>query len=113
MDRGRRWLFAGWRRPRDALKPSSREATIGSGSCNAARAPVAIELGGLVLKPGLVDLVDDDRATLYGALLDLADLLREGQAAALREAFRRRGRCAFEAESSEPASATPSREPLS
>lgn len=72
-----------------------------------------IELGGLVQKAGLVDLVDDDRATLYGALLDLADLLREGRAAALREAFRRRGRRAFETESNEPASATPSREPLS
>jgi hypothetical protein len=26
-----------------------------------------IELGGLVVKAGLVDLTDDDRATLYGA----------------------------------------------
>ena len=32
-----------------------------------------IELGGLVHKAGLVDLTDDDRATLYGAMLDLAD----------------------------------------
>ena len=31
-----------------------------------------IELGGLVQKAGLVDLTDDDRATLYGAMLDLA-----------------------------------------
>jgi hypothetical protein len=31
-----------------------------------------IELGGLVQKAGLVELTDDDRATLYGALLDLA-----------------------------------------
>src|SRR3546814_2922153 len=29
-----------------------------------------IELGGLVQKAGLVELADDDRATLYGALLD-------------------------------------------
>ncbi len=28
-----------------------------------------IELGGLVQKAGLVELTDDDRATLYGALL--------------------------------------------
>ncbi|MFD2429295.1 conjugal transfer protein TraD [Sphingobium scionense] len=34
-----------------------------------------IELGGLVIKAGLVDLVDDDRATLYGAFR------RRGQAA--------------------------------
>ena len=31
-----------------------------------------IELGGLVQKAGLVELADDDRVTLYGALLDLA-----------------------------------------
>nr|WP_217884286.1 conjugal transfer protein TraD [Sphingobium sp. GW456-12-10-14-TSB1] len=31
-----------------------------------------IELGGLIQKTGLVDLTDDDRATLYGAMLDLA-----------------------------------------
>ena len=30
-----------------------------------------IELGGLVQKAGLVDLADDDRATLYGAMLEL------------------------------------------
>lgn len=32
-----------------------------------------IELGGLVVKAGLVDLADDDRATLYGAFLAVAD----------------------------------------
>ena len=36
-----------------------------------------IELGGLVQKAGLVELVEDDRATLYGALLDLAAKARE------------------------------------
>jgi hypothetical protein len=30
-----------------------------------------IELGGLVQKAGLVELADDDRATIYGALLEL------------------------------------------
>lgn len=29
-----------------------------------------IELGGLVQKAGLVDLTGDDRATIYGALLE-------------------------------------------
>ena len=29
-----------------------------------------IELGGLVQKAGLVELTGDDRATIYGALLD-------------------------------------------
>ncbi len=36
-----------------------------------------IELGGLVQKAGLVVLTEDDRATVYGALLDLADRGRD------------------------------------
>jgi hypothetical protein len=35
-----------------------------------------IELGGLVQKAGLVELADDDRATIYGALLELAGRVR-------------------------------------
>ncbi len=35
-----------------------------------------IELGGLVVKAGLVDLADDDRATLYGAFLTVASKLK-------------------------------------
>jgi hypothetical protein len=38
-----------------------------------------IELGGLVVKAGLVDLTDDDRATTFGALLWCADKLQSGQ----------------------------------
>ncbi len=55
-----------------------------------------IELGGLVQKAGLVDLTDDDRATLYGAMLDLAARAREdGNTLAL---WKRRGKRAFDAE---------------
>ena len=55
-----------------------------------------IELGGLVQKAGLVDLTDDDRATLYGAMLDLAARARDdGNALAL---WKRRGKRAFDAE---------------
>jgi hypothetical protein len=51
-----------------------------------------IELGGLVQKAGLVELADDDRATLYGALLDLAAKAREAHALeAARQARVRRG----------------------
>lgn len=57
-----------------------------------------IELGGLVQKAGLVDLTDDDRATILGGLLELADRLQGDGGAALGELFRRRGRRAFEAE---------------
>lgn len=35
-----------------------------------------IELGGLVVKAGLVELTGDDRAVLYGAFLEIADMLR-------------------------------------
>jgi hypothetical protein len=35
-----------------------------------------IELGGLVQKAGLVDLTDDDRATMLGAFLDLANQIQ-------------------------------------
>ena len=55
-----------------------------------------IELGGLVQKAGLVDLTDDDRATLYGALLELAGTARED--ADVLSLWKRRGRRAFDAE---------------
>jgi hypothetical protein len=35
-----------------------------------------IELGGLVVKAGIVDLTGDDRATIFGALLWSADKLK-------------------------------------
>ncbi|WP_293683016.1 conjugal transfer protein TraD [uncultured Phenylobacterium sp.] len=55
-----------------------------------------IELGGLVQKAGLVDLADDDRATLYGAMLELAaKACDDGNALAL---WKRRGKRAFDAE---------------
>lgn len=57
-----------------------------------------IELGGLVIKAGLVDLTDDDRATLYGAFLTVAGKLEgeeRGNALAL---WQRKGKRAFDAE---------------
>src|SRR5271155_2164440 len=38
-----------------------------------------IELGGLVVKAGLVDLTGDDRAPIFGALLWSADKLKSDQ----------------------------------
>jgi hypothetical protein len=35
-----------------------------------------IELGDLVVKAGLVELANDDRAVLFGASIELADMLR-------------------------------------
>jgi hypothetical protein len=59
-----------------------------------------IELGGLVQKSGLVALIDDDRATILGALLELAGKLQkdgqpEGNAASLKAIWRRKGLQAF------------------
>lgn len=57
-----------------------------------------IELGGLVQKSGLVELVDDDRATLYGALLDLAGRAGDVTADDTLRLWRRRGKRAFDME---------------
>ena len=69
-----------------------------------ARTRQLIELGGLVQKAGLVELTGDDRATLLGALLELADRLQrqederqEEAPASLKVRWRRRGMRAFEA----------------
>ena len=57
-----------------------------------------IELGGLVQKSGLVDLVDDDRATLYGAMLDLAGRAKGNDGATMLALWKRRGKRAFDSE---------------
>lgn len=57
-----------------------------------------IELGGLVVKAGLVDLTDDDRATLYGAFLGVADKLRGEDRDTALVRWQRKGKRAFEAE---------------
>lgn len=66
-----------------------------------ARTRQLIELGGLVQKAGLVDQLQDDRATLLGALLDVADRLHEHaeeDPASLKARWRRRGLRMFEAD---------------
>lgn len=57
-----------------------------------------IELGGLVVKAGLVDLTDDDRATIYGAFLAVADRLRGEERGSALALWQRKGKRAFEAE---------------
>ncbi len=57
-----------------------------------------IELGGLVQKAGLVDLADDDRATIYGALLELASKARGDRAGDVLALWKRRGKRAFNAD---------------
>lgn len=73
-----------------------------------ARTRQLIELGGLVHKAGLVELLDDDHATLLGALLDIAGRLQpqeggrqEGRTETpvdLKARWRHRGLRAFDAD---------------
>ncbi|MEN2791456.1 conjugal transfer protein TraD [Sphingomonas oligophenolica] len=54
-----------------------------------------IELGGLVAKSGLVELTDDDRAAIFGALLDAASQLRSADRGQQLLLWRRRGKREF------------------
>ncbi|WP_390913625.1 conjugal transfer protein TraD [Pseudosulfitobacter sp. SM2401] len=55
-----------------------------------------IELGGLVVKAGIVDLTGDDRAMIYGALLWMAEKLKGEQGDHARVVWAEKGRKAFE-----------------
>ena len=61
-----------------------------------------IELGGLVQKAGLVELLDDDRSAILGALLALAEQANGDRSGDVVEVWRRRGRRAFEAGAAKP-----------
>lgn len=54
-----------------------------------------IELGGLVTKAGLVELTGDDRAVIFGALLNVAAKLRSEERDQALLLWRRRGKRAF------------------
>ena len=51
-----------------------------------------IELGGLVVKAGVVDLTGDDRAIIYGALLWMADKLQSDQGEQARALWAAKGK---------------------
>jgi hypothetical protein len=57
-----------------------------------------IELGGLVVKARVVDLIGDDRATILGALLWMADKLQSDQGEQARELWAAKGKQALEAD---------------
>jgi Conjugal transfer protein TraD len=57
-----------------------------------------IELGGLVIKSGIVDLTSDDRATIFGALLWMADRLKCDQGERARKLWSTRGKQALKAD---------------
>lgn len=61
-----------------------------------------IELGGLVVKAGIVDLTSDDRAMIYGALLWVVDKLNGEDGERAGKLWAGKGKEAFSAERPEP-----------
>lgn len=55
-----------------------------------------IELGGLVVKSGVVDLTGDDRAMIYGALIWMAEKLNRDDGQRARQLWAEKGKTAFE-----------------
>jgi hypothetical protein len=55
-----------------------------------------IELGGLVAKAGIVELTNDDRATIYGAMLWIAAELKSHEGEHARELWSAKGKQAFD-----------------
>ncbi|UCI21087.1 conjugal transfer protein TraD [Mesorhizobium sp. B2-1-8] len=55
-----------------------------------------IELGGLVVKAGIVELTNDDRAIIYGAMLWIAAKLQSREAEHARNLWAGKGKEAFD-----------------
>ena len=66
-----------------------------------------IELGGLAVKAGIVELTGDDRAMIYGALLWMADKLNSEDGGRARELWAGKGKEAFADEHTAHTSAMP------
>lgn len=58
-----------------------------------------IELGGLVIKSGVVSLTGDDRATILGAMIWIADKLKSDDAERARLLWAEKGKETFAVES--------------
>lgn len=59
-----------------------------------------IELGGLVVKVGIVDLTGDDRVMIYGAMIWIAEKLNSEDGEHARGVWTKLGKMAFEMERS-------------
>lgn len=57
-----------------------------------------IEPGGLVIKASIVDLTNDDRATIYGAMIWMAEKLNSEDGEHARGVWTKLGKMAFEVE---------------
>lgn len=55
-----------------------------------------IELGGLIAKAGLIELTEDDRAVIFGLLVEAAATLRGAGGDEVIILWRRRGKRAFQ-----------------
>lgn len=66
------------------------------------RARHLIELGGLVVKAGIVDLTRDDRTVIFGALLWMADKLQSGEREKALALWAAKGKLAFDTERDSP-----------
>ena len=59
-----------------------------------------IELGGLVVKAGIVNLTGDDRAMIYGAMIWMAEKLKSEGGEHARDVWTKLGKMGFEMERS-------------
>jgi len=57
-----------------------------------------IELGGLVIKAGIVELTGDDRTMIYSAMIWMAEKLKSDHGERARKLWAGKGKAAFEAE---------------
>lgn len=57
-----------------------------------------IELGGLVVKAGIVDLTSDDRVMIYGAMIWMAEKLKSEDGEHVRGVWTKLGKIGFEME---------------
>lgn len=57
-----------------------------------------IELGGLILKAGIVDLTGDDRIMIFGAMIWIAEKLNSEDGEHARAVWTKLGKIAFETE---------------
>lgn len=62
------------------------------------RTRTLIELGGLIVKAGVADLAGDDRTTILGALIWIADKLQSEDGERAKTLWAEKGKQAFEAE---------------
>lgn len=76
----------------------AREVLADSRTMKGSGAAGAATLGGLVVKVGIVDLTGDDRATIFGAMIWIADKLNSEGGEHARSVWTKLGKMAFEAE---------------